>query len=48
MSKYIEFTFCELPDTPREFDEAKFKAGDTEQMKLYKEHKVIRRKKQLT
>lgn len=48
MSKYIEFTFCELPDTPREFDEAKFKAGDPEQMKLYKDSKVPRRKKPLT
>lgn len=48
MSKYIEFTFCELPDTPHGFDEVKFKAGDPEQIKLYKDSKVPRRKKPLT
>ena len=48
MSKYIEFEFCELPDTPREFDRAKFDAGDPVQIKLYKDNKVPRRKKKLT
>lgn len=48
MSKYIEFTFCELPETPRGFNEAKFKAGDPEQIKLYKDSKSPRRKKSIT
>lgn len=48
MSKYIEFEFCELPDTPRDFDRAKFDAGDPVQIKLYKDNKVPRRKKKLT
>lgn len=48
MSKYIEFTFCELPETPREFDEAKFKAGDPKQLQLYKDSKAPRRKRPLT
>ena len=48
MSKYIEFEFCELPDTPREFNKAKFEAGDPVQIKLYKDNKVPRRKKKLT
>ena len=48
MSKYIEFEFCELPDTPRDFDKAKFDAGDPVQIKLYKDNKVPRRKKKLT
>lgn len=48
MSKYVEFEFCELPDTPYSFNEAKFKAGDPEQIKLYKDSKVPRRKKKLT
>ena len=48
MSKYVEFTYCELPETPRDFDEKKFKAGDPEQIKLYKDSKVPRRKKTLT
>ena len=48
MSKYIEFEFCELPDTPRDFDRAKFEAGDPVQVKLYKDNKVPRRKKKLT
>ena len=48
MSKFIEFEFCELPDTPSGFDEIKFKAGDPEQIKLYKDSKVPRRKKKLT
>ncbi len=48
MSRYIEFTFCELPDTPYGFDVEKFKAGDPTQLKLYKDSKVPRRKKPLT
>ena len=48
MSKFVEFTFCELPETPREFNVRKFKAGDPDQMKLYKDSKVPRRKKTLT
>ena len=36
MSKTVEFEFCELPETPRDFNVAKFKAGDPEQRKLYK------------
>lgn len=48
MSKFIEFEFCELPDTPSGFDEIKFRAGDPEQRKLYKDSKVPRRKKKLT
>ncbi len=48
MSKYIEFSFCELPDTPRGFDVEKFRAGDADQIKLYKDNKVPRRKKPLT
>lgn len=48
MSKFVEFTFCELPETPREFNVRKFEAGDPDQMKLYKDSKVPRRKKTLT
>ena len=48
MSKFVEFTFCELPETPREFNVAEFKAGDPDQIKLYKDSKVPRRKKILT
>jgi len=47
MSKFIDFEFCELPETPRGFDIDKFKAGDKEQIRLYKESKVPRRKKLL-
>ena len=48
MSKMIEFEFCELPETPREFDVTKFRAGDPDQKKLYNDSKVPRRKKKLT
>lgn len=48
MSKFIEFEFCELPDTPYGFDTGKFKDGDPVQIKLYKDSKVPRRKKKLT
>ena len=48
MSKYVEFTFCELPETPRSFDASKFREGDPTQIKLYKDSKVPRRKKLVT
>lgn len=48
MSKFVEFTYCELPDTPREFDVFKFKSGDPDQLRIYKNNKVPRRKKILT
>ena len=48
MSKYIGLEFCELPETPHDFDRAKFEAGDPMQIKLYKDSKVPRRKKKLT
>ena len=48
MSKYISLKFCELPETPHDFDRAKFEAGDLSQIKLYKDSKVPRRKKKLT
>ena len=48
MSKYVEFTFCELPETPREFDVKKFKEKNPAQMILYKNSKAPRRKKILT
>lgn len=48
MSKYISLEFCELPETPHDFDKAKFEAGDLSQIKLYKDSKVPRRKKKLT
>lgn len=48
MSKYISLEFCELPETPHDFDRKKFEAGDPMQIKLYKDSKVPRRKKKLT
>ena len=48
MSKTIEFTFCELPETPREFNIEKFKEHDPEQIKLYNDSKAPRRKKLLS
>lgn len=48
MSKYVEMTFCELPDTPAGFNRDKFLAGDPEQKILYKNSKTPRRKKTLT
>ena len=48
MSKYIGLEFCELPETPHDFDRTKFEAGDPTQIKLYKDSKVPRRKKKLT
>ena len=48
MSKYISLEFCELPETPPDFDRKKFEAGDPTQIKLYKDSKVPRRKKKLT
>lgn len=48
MSDYKVFEFCELPETPHDFDIKKFKAGDPEQLGLYKASKAPRRKKKLT
>lgn len=48
MSRYVEMTFCELPETPLGFDREKFLAGDPEQKILYKNSKTPRRKKSLT
>ena len=48
MSKTIEFTFCELPETPREFNIEKFKEHDPVQIKLYNDSKAPRRKKLLS
>lgn len=45
MSKYVEFVFCELPETPRGFDLEKFKSGDPIQKKLYSDSKIPNRKK---
>lgn len=45
MSKIVEFTFCELPETPRDFDIKKFKTHATDQIKLYNDSKAPRRKK---
>ena len=39
MSKYVDFTFCKLPVTPREFNKEKFLAGDSKQVKLYSDSK---------
>ena len=47
MSKMKEFTFCELPETPREFNIEKFRAGDPEQIDLYNKSKTPYRKKVL-
>lgn len=47
MSTYVEMEFCELPDTPYKFDVKKFKADDPEQIKLYKDSKIPRRKTKL-
>ena len=47
MSTMIEFTFCELPATPRGFNITKFKEHDPEQIKLYNDSKAPNRKKKL-
>lgn len=47
MSTMVELTFCELPETPREFDIEKFKAKDPVQLKMYADSKAPRRKKLL-
>ena len=47
MSSTVEFEFCELPETPREFNIKKFKEKDPEQVKLYNDSKAPRRKKML-
>ena len=48
MSKIIDFTFCELPDTPAKFNVSSFEAGDPEQATLYKLNKRPNMKKKLT
>lgn len=48
MSKYVDFDFCKLPITPREFNEIKFKTGDSEQQELYKKNKTPFIKDRLT
>ena len=48
MSKYVEMEFCELPETPHEFDVVKFKEKNPEQIILYKNNKTPRRKKKLS
>ncbi|MCI9038419.1 MAG: hypothetical protein HFJ29_00825 [Clostridia bacterium] len=48
MSKTEKLIFCELPETPREFDIKKFKDGDPEQKALYSKSKAPRRRKTLT
>lgn len=48
MSVYTECVFCALPRTPLKFDIAKFKKGDPEQLKLYKDAKSPNRHKLLT
>ena len=48
MSKYVEFKFCELPDTPYGFDRKKFEEKDPIQIKLYKDNKTPRRRKILS
>lgn len=48
MSTMVELTFCELPETPREFNIEKFKMKDPVQVKLYNDSKAPRRKKLLS
>lgn len=48
MSKIVKLDFCELPATPWRFNIEKFKAGNEEQEKLYKEAKAPNRDKTLT
>ena len=48
MSRYVEFEFCELPETPHEFNKEKFKSKDPEHIKLYNSSKTPRRKRKLT
>lgn len=40
MSKFTKFVYCKLPDTPIFFDKEKFKAGDPEQIEIYKASKT--------
>lgn len=47
MSKTIEFVFCELPETPRDFDIKKFKEKAPAQIELYDKSKAPRRKRLL-
>lgn len=46
--EYIEFTYCELPPTPPEFDFEKFKSGNLDQKNIYDKSKTPYRKKKLT
>lgn len=48
MAKYVDMTFCELPETPHGFDIEKFKASDPEQKELYNKSKIPNQKKKLT
>jgi hypothetical protein len=48
MSKTVEFTFCELPETPRGFNIRAFEKKDPTQLKLYSDSKAPRRKRILT
>lgn len=48
MSEYVLMTFCEVADTPREFDIKKFKVKDPEQIELYDKAKTPYQRKTLT
>lgn len=48
MSRFVDLVFCGLPDTPKGFDEVKFREKDSEQLKLYSMGKVPNRKKILS
>lgn len=48
MSGLVEYEYCKLPDTPRDFNKELFEAGDVEQMQLYKDSKKPDQKKRLT
>lgn len=48
MSKYSKLIFCEVLETPREFNIEKFKLEDEEQIQLYKDSKRPKRTKLLT
>lgn len=48
MSKFEKFVFCELQETPHEFNIEKFKTKEEIQIKLYNDAKKPRRKKLLT
>ena len=48
MAEYIKMVFCALPETPRDFSEARFKDKDPLQVRLYNDSKKPYRKKLLT